>query len=450
MKNILSLNEFLSNVHDEDLEKLNEGIFTNLFGALFGKDMWSTVKGDSSIKKEFRDIDERISGFSLVKIKNPNASQNIRQTLVDWASDIYEKKSEIKEKEDVELKDLLVSLKDKKDEEKTDEEKEAKKVMDDLKKSLDDIEKKYQKKIDEFTQDPDLKRWTNLLKEHMGDIIDKLLCGKYDEEKKLAKDLEKAQKKKLERLEKKNKELEREQKEQLEKISKERNDVIIKCGAKPFDSNKKASDFLKSVANEIKIDGLFEDNSVFDGKHRVVIDKFKNSKLKELLGIDENVDENKIFETLRYLNDIILSNVEKDFEKSFGDINAVSMQAAAVSYCNLLLSCIGEETKLDDSMKLCMARCAVLKNTLVGFGLPYPDEMENKKEDDRKSLFAFYVNKTIEEWNKNQEMKQSVDKLDSLCKEIITKAKDLIDEYNKEQEQKEKKEEREQEKEDNK
>ena len=125
MKNILSLEDFLQKQYGsfqeslvnnkENFTKLNEGLLTNLFGALLKKDMWSIVKGENSIKKEFRNIDEKLNGFYLTKIKNPNASQNIRQILVDWASDIYNAKIKAKEeseKKNEDNKDKQITLED--------------------------------------------------------------------------------------------------------------------------------------------------------------------------------------------------------------------------------------------------------------------------------------------------------------------------------------------------
>ena len=125
MKNILSMEDFLQKQYESiqetltnserNLTELNEGLLTNLFGALLKKDMWSLIKGEEAIKKEFREIDNKLNGFYLTKVKNPNASQNVRQILVDWAGDIYNAKMKAKEeseKNNEDDKDKQISLED--------------------------------------------------------------------------------------------------------------------------------------------------------------------------------------------------------------------------------------------------------------------------------------------------------------------------------------------------
>ena len=86
MKNILSMEDFLQKQYESiqetltnsegNLTELNEGLLTNLFGALLKKDMWSLIKGEEAIKKEFREIDNKLNGFYLTKVKNTKCSSN--------------------------------------------------------------------------------------------------------------------------------------------------------------------------------------------------------------------------------------------------------------------------------------------------------------------------------------------------------------------------------------
>lgn len=466
-KYILKRDEFVvemySNKSENDYEELNEGLLTNLFGALFKRDMWASVNGNESIKREFKEIDDKLNGFYLAKVANPNDSQNVRQTLVDWANDIYKAKikklkgieeldKSSKEYSDKLLSVMSVGCMDEKEIEKiySDEtflkkiekikkskSKEIEKLNDEVKK----IDDKYQKELDDFTgSSVNLKRWADILKSRMNDILDKILAGKYDEENILGKDLEKLQKEKDEKMKKKNNEELKKQNDQLKQVEQERNTVLKKCGAE-ITTERTGKGFLTKVANGLKFSNkLFEEVSIFDGKSKVNLDEFNNSGLEKLLGINvkkvaKNNTSLQLFNTLKNLNDIVLSNIYNDFKKTIKNVNGSSMQAFLVSYSNLILSCLSNDRKIEDDLKLCMARCAIYNNTLVGFGLPCPDNQENEKDEDKRSMFSYYVNKTLEEWNKDNKLKKQSQKLDDLCKEIIEKSKKLIEDNNKKQEQ---------------
>ena len=487
MKNILSLEDFLQKQYEsfqeslvnnkENFTKLNEGLLTNLFGALLKKDMWSIVKGENSIKKEFRNIDEKLNGFYLTKIKNPNASQNIRQILVDWASDIYNAKIKAKEeseKKNEDNKDKQITLEDvlfmfSGESEKKIKESgvtdntlksflklykdgldikyriEKKPELENMIKEIEKIDKKYQKLLDDATGGlSDLKRWANLLKTSMENIIDKLLCKKYDEENKLAKDLEGVQKKDEESLKKKNEEEQKKENEQLKKINDERNSVLKKCGAE-LTSEKTSTGFVKKVIEACKTNELFEKKSVFDDKTKVNLDVYKNSGLEKLLGINVKDDNTSLFDTLFTLNDVVISNLENDFKKTLNDISGASMQAFFVAYCNLILTCHMENEKLDNNLKTCMARCSVLNNSMIGFGLPCPDELDSKKDEEKVSMFVYYLDKTIKSWKKGKNDIKTK-RLEQFRKEIQEKAKKLVGEYEKQQKQELNKEEQEQKK----
>jgi hypothetical protein len=502
MKNILTIEAYLQKQYEsfqehltnneENFTELNEGLLTNLFGALLKKDMWSIVKGENSIKKEFRDIDEKLNGFYLTKIKNPNTSQNVRQILVDWATDIYNAKIKVKEeseKKNEDDKDKQISLEDVlnmfsgESEEKikkggvTDETLKSfsklysdgldmksrikkKPELENMIKEVEKVDKKYQKLLDDVTiGSSDLKRWANLLKVGMESIIDKLLCGKYDEENKLAKDLEEVQKKDGESLKKKNEEEQKKENEQLKKLNNERNSVLKKCGAE-LTSEKSGTGFVKKVIEACKTNELFEEKSVFDDKTKVNLDIYKNSGLEKLLGINVEKDNTSLFDTLFTLNDVVISNLENDFKKTLNDISGTSMQAFFVAYCNLILACHTKNEKLDDNLKTCMARCSVLNNSMIGFGLPCPDELDSKKDEEKVSMFVYYLDKTIKSWKdgSNTSDKNSTDgnggmrtkRLEQFRKEIQDKTKKLVEDYEKQQKQELNKEEQEQKKEEGK
>lgn len=456
MKNLLEYNEFVSN----ETMLFNEGLLSNLFGALMKKDMWMQIKGDNGVKSQFKEIDDNLKGFGLTKIKNPNASQNIRQTLVNWASDKYEAKKNAKEG-GVKLKDILdsISFKDKKD--KTDEEKKeenkANNTLKELKEKVEEIDKKYQKELDNLTQDPELKRWANILKDRMDDVIDKILCKEFDKKGKYTNKLEKAKKKMEEDLKKIDDEAQKEQKKTLEDIKKEREKVLKGCNTtivSDSESAKNLLDRIKNAAEQNKGDEVFEFN-IPDTKKKIV-KNIETKDLGKLLGLKmekgDGFEKRAMFYTIKLLNEVIIENIEKDFKKTIDSISGVSLQAALVSYCQLVYRCLLGDTKINNKdLETCMVRCAVLNNTMVGFGLPAPDEQENAKDEDKRSLFIYYVSKTKEALNAISSkdayrLKKCATNIDTICGEIANKAKELVNKYNEEQKQKLEKQEKEREK----
>lgn len=476
MKNLLEYNEFLLN---EDA-LLNEGLLSNLFGALLKRDMWVTVNGEDSIKREFREIDDKLNGFYLTKVKNPNASQNVRQSLVDWAGEIYKAKKKAKEESDkqkesgddkaLKMTDLLSTFW--KDGDKLEKSgisketlkkyklaeksfKERLKLNDSLQKlnsEVEEIDKKYEKELDEITSgSPDLKRWANLLKGRMNDIIDKILLGKYDEENEFAKDLEEVQKKKDEKMEKKNKEELKNENDQLKKINDERNSVLKKCGVDIVGDNVKGKDFLKSVMDEITKNEIIKESLLLEKK--ISIEDYSKTKLPKLIGLNvendkdgENKNNSSLNKTLKTLSNVVLKTVETNFKKSFDSLSGVNFQAMLTAYANLLYACYSEKTDIiTDDMVTLMARCAIYNNTMVGFGLPCPDEDLKKKDEEKVSMFGFYTNQLLEYIKKQKKGGEPTFK--KIYDAVMKKAKSLIDENSKEEEQELKKEEKEENKE---
>jgi len=489
MKNILSFDDFIL----EESVQLNEGLLQNLFGAILGRDMWSAIKGEKVIKDEFKKIDDKLSGFYLTKIKNPNASQDVRQTLVDWADEIYKAKKKLKEETDKakegddkekdnkedgndilpvligsfkfegkteeeikkeienneELKKLSEDTKGKILDawKKVQDDKELSKKFDELKSEVKKIDEKYQKTLDDVTgSSADLKRWANILKDRMNDIIDKILCGKYGEDSELAKDLEKIQDKKDKNLEKKNKDELKDENDQLKKINDERNSVLKKCGVDIVADNVNAENVLKSVMDEITKNKIIEESILLEKK--ISIEDYSKTKLPKLIGLNVENDKNgesknydSLNKTLKTLSNVVLKTVKEKF-KTFDSLSGVNFQAMLTAYANLLYACYSEKTDMiTDDMVTLMARCAIYNNTVIGFGLPCPDEDLKKKDDEKVSMFGFYTNQLLEYIKKQK--KGGLPIFKKIYDDVMKKAKSLIDENNKEDEQKLKEEEKE-------
>jgi glutamate synthase domain-containing protein 1 len=97
---------------------------------------------------------------------------------------------------------------------------------------------------------------------------------------------------------------------------------------------------------------------------------------------------------------------------------------------------------------------------MIGFGLPCPDELDSKKDEEKVSMLVYYLDKTIKSWKdgSNTSDKNSTDgnggmrtkRLEQFRKEIQDKTKKLVEDYEKQQKQELNKEEQEQKKEEGK
>lgn len=507
MKNILSMEDFLQKQYESiqetltnsegNLTELNEGLLTNLFGALLKKDMWSLIKGEEAIKKEFREIDNKLNGFYLTKVKNPNASQNVRQILVDWAGDIYNAKMKAKEeseKNNEDDKDKQISLEDTLSMFSGDSEEKIKKggvtdetlksfsklykdgldmksrikVKPELEKMLKEVEKvdkKYQKLLDDATgSSSDLKRWANLLKMGMENIIDKLLCGKYDEENKLAKDLEEVQKKDNESMKKKNEEEIKKENEQLKEIDNNRKELFKKCNIQ-ITRTKTAKDFLTNFVKVAGDEKLYESFEIENLKGKTKIKEDAIDFFEKNLGIKLKDKDDKergcVYAAIFCFNRDVLPDIDNNSKfSSFDKMTGESMHAFTTAFCNILFYAANEANsngnKISNEMKNFIAHCAMSSNVDLGFGLPFTKDTENLpepkegEEDKRVGMLNYFLNKTKEILNKSNEGKPIANGIDTIVKEVVEIAKKLVSENNKKKEQEAKEEQKKEEQENNK
>lgn len=495
MKNIMTLEEFLS--QDRNISEINEGLLSNLFGAIFRRDMWSAVKGEESIKKEFREIDNKLDGFYLTKIKNPNASQNVRQTLVDWAGDIYNAKVKAKDdldkmdefkKEKESLESLLAVMSVRAENEKELEGKiseETKKMLSKLKTALaankekskivskmdEEVKKtddKYQKELDDLTSSsPDLKRWANILKNRMSGIIDKVLAGKYDEENKLAKDLEKLQKEKDEKMKKKNLDEVKNETENLKEIDKNRKELFKKCDIQ-ITNNKTAKDFLTNFVKVVGDEKLYESFEIQNLKGKTKITESAVDFFEKNLGIklvDKDKDRGGVYAAIFCFNRDVLPDIDdKSKFSGFDKMSGESMHALTVAFCNILFYASNRANvnkgDMSDDMKKFIAHCAMSANADIGFGLPFTKATENlpepkeNEEDKRVGMLNYFIGKTRETLEKSNEEKPISNEMDKIIKDVYEIAKEIVKENKlkneKEAKEEQNKEEQEEKKEENK
>ena len=434
MNNIYTLEEFLQ---EQNGEMIYEGLLSNLFGAIFKRDMWSSLSGETAIKDEFRKIDDKLNGFYLAKVANPNASQDVRQILVDWSGEIYKVKSDTY-KDIKDLKELLSSLKDNEEDGTIEKKKETSDKLKELEDKIEEVDKKYQKMLDDETgSSADLKRWAKLLKSNMEIIIDKLLCGDYDKKNEFAERLKKEEKKREKRLADKNRREAKKAQKELEKIDRERSDEIETVDVVPDDnfSVDNFSDNLNSFnEGNLSESHLFEDNN---GERKKLFFEIKR-KFGFVGNIHpENDDEwTAIEKTISALKSFS-ENIEKNFTDAKNTFKGKTFQLFCIASTNFAFYCFsGNESVLKDEKEIAlrmMAEATMFKNALLGFGLPSPKEDEHKDNDKKRSAFGFFVDEFGKYLNENKET-EALKNYKKLTKKILDYAKKLVDEQNKEEE----------------
>ena len=422
---ILKRDAYISEVYShKDKNEINEGIF-DFFKTLMKKE-WQDVKSkDTNIKTKLEEVDKGLNGFTLIKMKKAGACATIRQSLADFANTLWDAKQ--KELDDGnKLQRMLMGLKDK--EEISDKEKEqiekagnVSKFMRqfDIKdKALVDKLKNYEKKITEVCQgDPDLTRWSNILKDEIRNIVNDMVIAEYEKisgEEKSAKEkienakekIKKQEEEKKKQTEKKNKEEEKKQQDALKQIEKDREKVLSSVGVKPLkgQTGDKAIDTLTSAFDKISLDVLGDelDKKLSENHKYSFLNMLNESEekkelsdeIKKVLGGDVYFGLNTL-EKNEKLDDksvkIIVSEIkvvfnalkkltsDSKFKESIKDVPSDAIQAMFVGLSQTIIYALTDE-KIDahkDVLNL-LARCAIDSDKTLGYGLPPMDE--NKPE----------------------------------------------------------------------
>ena len=216
MNKILKRDDFIKDIYTPMLEEkeynelvsINEGLIRTLFGMaknLFRKD-WDSIKGDSAIIEAYRELDNRLTGFSTMKLAKKDICNKIRQELVDFACDWYDMKMN-KAKEDDTDPIPAKSMRFK---------------SDTLRENVELMEKRIK---DIAGNDEQILKWANILKEGMKTVINRAIIDDINDEK-IKKETEEKINKQIEELKKENKLMEEFQNEKLKEIQKERQKLI--------------------------------------------------------------------------------------------------------------------------------------------------------------------------------------------------------------------------------
>ena len=432
MSKILRRDEFITEIYNpmieqkeyEEISAINEGLLKNIFGAIknmFKKD-WETIKGDPGIISVYKELDDRLKGFSMMKLSKKDQCNQIRQELVDFACDWYDMKME-KSKENNTDPALAKSMEFKNDT---------------LRENLENVDKKI-KEI--AAEDEQMVRWANILKDDMKIVINRsILAEMKDEEKKKelekkAKEIEEADKKRREGIENEMKEMEKEQNKMLEDVQNERDKMIANTGADP-------KTIKEGVLGDKAVQNLCKDFENYKNGNDANKDAFKNDNIfgfKKLFSDEDYNNEDAFNKTFELLNSFYTALGDQKVMMKFKGTPGQSVHAMCIAVNSFIKNCVYGGTDYGNELPL-MAKCAVLSDPIVSYNLPLND----KKGNDAGNYFTDIVKLISDGKLKNTEKK--VIKLPddfkknstTLMNKIIQEAeklkkdsKDMRDKYNK-------------------
>lgn len=372
MNKILKRDEYINEVYNpikeekeyEDLKMINEGLLKTLFGMtknLFKKD-WDSIKGDPQIIKVYKELDDELSGFSVMKLSKKSECNKIRQALVDFAEDWYEYKMN-KAKEDKEDPKPAKSMKFKNST---------------LRENLEACESKIK---DIAKDDEQMKKWADTLLRDMKTVINKSIYDEIKDEE-LQKELDKQFEEEAKKQKEINKEMETWQNDQLKTVQNERHNLIEEAGADP-----------KLIKEDILGDKAIQNICGEFDKFR----KVNASERPELMKNDKMMGLNKLFTEDDYstkefktsynlMNSFYTSLIDNEIMDKFKETPGQSVQAMCIAVNAFIKNCVFGGTDYGDSLPL-MAKCAVISNGLISYNLPLND----KEGDEAGNYFTDIV-----------------------------------------------------------
>ena len=401
MDKILKRDDFIILMEQKEYENLvsvNEGLLKNLFGVaknLFRKD-WKSIKGDPQIIRVYKELDDNLSGFSMMKLSKKGECNKIRQELVDFACDWYDLKMN-KAKEDGTDPKPAKSMKFKNDT---------------LRENIESMEKRIK---DIAKDDEQMLKWANTLKEGMKTVINRsILEDMKDEEAK--KELETKIAEDMKKQEEINKVMEKWQNDQLKEIQTEREKLISDAQATPI-----------TEGSGDKAIGSLED----DYKNTKTNDEPDVKKISkdELLGLksiftkdDLDGDKDSISKTYKIL-DSFYDSLNKDLDK-FKEVPAQSVQAMCIAVNAFVKICIFGDEKYDNLLPI-MTKCAIVSDGTVSYNLPLNDQEGDKLGNYFTDTVGAIVNDIKKDPEKYDVPDEFVDNADKLFQRIVSGAKKL-------------------------
>ena len=401
MDKILKRDDFIILMEQKEYENLvsvNEGLLKNLFGVvknLFKKD-WATIKGDSQIIRVYKELDDNLSGFTMMKLSKKGECNQIRQELVDFACDWYDLKMN-KAKEDGTDPKPAKSMKFKNDT---------------LRENIEHLNKKIR---DIAGKDEQMIKWAETLRDDMKIVINRsILEDIKDEEAK--KELEAKIAEETKKQEEINKVMEKWQNDQLKEIQTEREKLISDAQATPI-----------TEGSGDKAIGSLED----DYKNTKTNDEPDVKKISkdELLGLksiftkdDLNGNKDSISKTYKIL-DSFYDSLNKDLDK-FKEVPAQSVQAMCIAVNAFVKICIFGDEKYDNLLPI-MTKCAIVSDGTVSYNLPLNDQEGDKLGNYFTDTVGAIVNDIKKDPEKYDVPDEFVDNADKLFQRIVSGAKKL-------------------------
>ena len=355
MNKIYTRDEFVNEVYNpmmeqkeyEELEAINEGLLKNLFGAarnLFKKD-WATVKcSNPEIVRVYKEMDDALTGFSLMKLTKKDTCNQIRQALVDFAYDWYEKKmNDAKKNEADPVPAKGMKFKD-----------------DTLAENLENTKNKIKTLAD---GDEQITKWANLLMNDMTNVINRAILDDIKDPE-VKKEVEERVNQNMEEKEKVNKEMTKWQNDQLKDIRQEREKLISDMGATLV-----RSDMGDKAL--VELDSEFKKTYKNDEINQKAITNDKMLGLKTLYKDVDLNDDN--FKKAYALMSSVYTNLAADnVAKKFEDVPGKSVQAMCIAVNAFIKHCTYGDTDYAKTLPL-MAKCAVISNGAVSYNLPLND-----------------------------------------------------------------------------
>ena len=413
MDKILKRDDFIILMEQKEYENLvsvNEGLLKNLFGVvknLFKKD-WATIKGDSQIIRVYKELDDNLSGFTMMKMSKKGECNKIRQELVDFACDWYDLKMN-KAKEDGTDPKPAKSMKFKNDT---------------LRENIESMEKRIK---DIAKDDEQMLKWANTLKEGMKTVINRsILEDMKDEDAK--KELEAKIAEDMKKQEEINKVMEKWQNDQLKEIQSEREKLISNTKSTPIDANLSGDKAIQNFYDEF--DKIKNDRKNAKASKKNTFDPLRKDTMLGFQSIFTDEDfKNKLFKTTYTILDVFYSSLNNnDVIKKFQEVPSQSVQAMCISINSFVKSSVyGDDSYKNTTLPL-MAKCAVISDGIVSYNLPLND----KTGDDAGNYFTDIVGMiSRQEFKKDTDNKDIIypddfkTNADKIFKEIIAEAKKL-------------------------
>ena len=358
---ILRRDEFINEIYlpvkeqkeYENLVILNEGMIKRLFGKIRNlfKNDWDSIKGDRNLVKIYKELDDKLSGFSTMKLEKRDQCNKIRQELVNFASIWYEQKMNNAKKNDRNPKPAVsMEFKDE---------------------TLKDSLEKCQRVIKEVSEgDSQMNRWAQILMDDMKIVINQSILNDIEDE-----EVRKETEKQNQELEKKqdeiNKKMEKFQNEQLTKIDKERKDFITNVDATPVKDDLLGDKTIQNLCGEFKkIDDALNKKGA---DRRKIYDSDNYLGLKSIITDDVLNDKTNYRTTYKMLTLLYTSLGKNEVMDKFKEVPGLSVQAMCIGINSFIKNCIYGGNDYGNELPL-MAKCAVVSNGVISYNLPLNDK----------------------------------------------------------------------------